>query len=292
MTFKQLQYFVSVVQEGSISAAAKKLYMSQPPLSAQIRLLEEEFGCTLLERGQRKIHLTAAGRLLYEHALTILELNRITHREMRDVSQKERETIRVGIVSSLAGTKAARWIASFSENRPQARFEISEADTYSLLKKLEAGTIHLAIVRTPFLEEGFLCRSLSSDYLSAAGLSSFFTGCHSPISLGELSRKPLLVYRRWLSFLNELFSKKGLSPDYFCISEDARTCLSLARQGLGVALVPQSALLSDTDPDMVSFLMEGCSFLSEMKLVRRPHAYLPEGAEAFWDFLYASAAGS
>ena len=64
MDIKQLLYFVTVVDEGNISSAAKKLHISQPPLSTQIRLLEEELGSILFERGARKIQLTEAGRML------------------------------------------------------------------------------------------------------------------------------------------------------------------------------------------------------------------------------------
>ena len=65
MELKQLLYFVTVVEEGTISAAAKKLFISQPPLSAQMKLLEDELGCVLFQRGQRQIQLTEAGKKLY-----------------------------------------------------------------------------------------------------------------------------------------------------------------------------------------------------------------------------------
>ena len=65
MDLKQLLYFKTVVEEGTISAAAKKLNLSQPPLSQQIKQLESELGVTLMERGARKITLNEAGRVLY-----------------------------------------------------------------------------------------------------------------------------------------------------------------------------------------------------------------------------------
>ena len=64
MDLKQLIYFNTIAEEGSISAAARRLHISQPPLSTQMRLLEEELGCVLFERGARHIHLTEARQLL------------------------------------------------------------------------------------------------------------------------------------------------------------------------------------------------------------------------------------
>ena len=76
MELKQLSYFVAVAEEGSITAAARRLYISQPPLSTQMKLLEQELGCQLFERGRSAIRLTEQGAILYRHALTLLEISR------------------------------------------------------------------------------------------------------------------------------------------------------------------------------------------------------------------------
>ena len=73
MELRQLSYFATIVNEGNISQAAKKLNISQPPLSHQMKLLESELGVTLFERGSRRIRLTPAGKTFYDRALAILE---------------------------------------------------------------------------------------------------------------------------------------------------------------------------------------------------------------------------
>ncbi|MDQ9868369.1 LysR family transcriptional regulator, partial [Acinetobacter baumannii] len=79
---RQLLYFTTIAEEGSISAAAKKLHLSQPPLSYQMKLLEEELHLPLIERSARGIALTEAGRVLYKRAQGILELSELTRKEM------------------------------------------------------------------------------------------------------------------------------------------------------------------------------------------------------------------
>ena len=74
MDLKQLEYFSAIVEEGSISAAAKHLHISQPPLSAQLHRLEEELGAPLMERGPRRCTPTEAGRVLYQRAKQLLVL--------------------------------------------------------------------------------------------------------------------------------------------------------------------------------------------------------------------------
>ena len=87
MNIRQLKYFLTIAEEEQITSAAKKLNISQPPLSQQLKLLEDEFGVKLLERGSRKIHLTDAGRLLRNKAEQILELTDATYKELRDFNK-------------------------------------------------------------------------------------------------------------------------------------------------------------------------------------------------------------
>lgn len=80
MDLKQLQYFVTAADEGSISAAARRLYVTQPPVSVQIRQLEKEMGGPLFVRGGRVLELTDAGRALYRHASLLLSLSRVVRK--------------------------------------------------------------------------------------------------------------------------------------------------------------------------------------------------------------------
>ena len=103
MDLKRLYYFVTVVNEGNISHAAKKLHMSQPPLSTQMRLLEKELSCTLFERGSRQIRLTEAGKLLYERALTMLELSNQTKKScsITEMVRVERYALASSLLSAV-----------------------------------------------------------------------------------------------------------------------------------------------------------------------------------------------
>ncbi len=82
MDFKQLEYFKAIVEEGTISAAARRLHMSQPPLSYQMKMLEEELQVQLFLRGTKRITLTEAGKVLYERAGSLLTMTDITKREV------------------------------------------------------------------------------------------------------------------------------------------------------------------------------------------------------------------
>lgn len=100
MNLKQMEYFIAIVNEGSISAAAKALHVSQPPLSAQMKLLEEELVLTLFERGSRNIILTDAGKILYERAQGILDMTGAVIQELGQMGQGLHGSLRLGMISS------------------------------------------------------------------------------------------------------------------------------------------------------------------------------------------------
>lgn len=279
MDIRQLLYFTTIAEEGSISAAAKKLHLSQPPLSYQMKLLEEELHLPLIERSARGIALTEAGRVLYKRAQGILELSELTRKEMLAMASGFTGTLHIGTVSS-SGASLLGWrIPAFHQKYPQIGFAIHEGNTFELMEMLESGLIELAIVRTPFHNDQLNCLYLSPEPMIAAGAASFFpAGMPSgqPISLELLGHAPVILYRRFEKILLSLCEQKGITPQVFCIADDARTTLMWAEAGLGVAVVPQSAYRIMPHHNMVY------GELSEEGLHTRIAAVCKKGCSLSW----------
>lgn len=279
MDIRQLLYFTTIAEEGSISAAAKKLHLSQPPLSYQMKLLEEELHLPLIERSARGIALTEAGRVLYKRAQGILELSELTRKEMLAMASGFTGTLHIGTVSS-SGASLLGWrIPAFHQKYPQIGFAIHEGNTFELMEMLESGLIELAIVRTPFHNDQLNCLYLSPEPMIAAGAASFFpAGMPSgqPISLELLGHAPVILYRRFEKILLSLCEQKGITPQVFCIADDARTTLMWAEAGLGVAVVPQSAYRIMPHHNMVY------GELSEEDLHTRIAAVCKKGCSLIW----------
>ena len=103
MNLKQLEYFTAIAEAGSITGAAAQLHIAQPPLSHQLRALEEELGVQLVQRGPRRCTLTEAGRHLYERARQILELTETTRGELCTLAGESGPELRIGMISSSGG---------------------------------------------------------------------------------------------------------------------------------------------------------------------------------------------
>ena len=110
MEIKQLEYFRAIVDAGTISGAARNLHMTQPPLSYQIKMLEEELGVKLFVRGAKNITLTEAGKALYIRAGSLLTMADITKREV--IKANEAATIHIGLAPSTVSMMAKQFKAS------------------------------------------------------------------------------------------------------------------------------------------------------------------------------------
>ena len=286
MDLKRLYYFVTVVNEGNISHAAKKLHMSQPPLSTQMRLLEKELSCTLFERGSRQIRLTEAGKLLYERALTMLELSNQTKKELLNYRNGTSGTIRLGVISSVSCTLLNLWIKHFHHRYPEIQFELFEGNTYQLLEQLKANIIELAIVRTPFHSAPFECTFLQDEPMLAVGHKIYFDALpEHEIFLAQIYQKPLILYRRWEAIILELFQQQDLHPHIFCKNDDARTTAYWADAGLGIGIIPASALKMIQNPDTICKEIRDEQLHSKISVIHNKNGYLSPIVTEFLSFI-------
>lgn len=248
MDIRQLKYFLTIAEEGSITAAAKKLSMAQPPLSQQLKQLEEELGVKLMERGARNIQLTDAGIILQNRAKQIIALNDSAAREVRDVSTGLSGTLSIGTVSSSAATLLKERLTFFHQQYPDVTFEIHEGNTFMMIDLLNKGIVEIGIVRTPFN-----VTNLNYTYAETEPMVAVMTAAHDwdeqnvEIGIEELEGRPLIIYRRFEQLITNTCHQYNFQPTILCKNDDARTTLLWANAGLGIGILPKSAVYALTD---------------------------------------------
>lgn len=152
MDLRALHYFVVVAEELNITRAAERLNMSQPPLSAQIRGLEEELGVQLFLRGSRRLTITEAGSHLYRRARQILELSEQTQQELRSMDGLSGD-LHISLVEGRAPYLLARWIAGFRSEFPQVAVHLWNGSGDEAMERLQRGLADLALVAAPYNAE-------------------------------------------------------------------------------------------------------------------------------------------
>ena len=286
MDLKQIQYFVTVVEQGSINQAAQKLGMTQPPVSKQMQLLEAELGCPLFRRSTHPLELTQEGKILYERGQSLLSMARGMVQAVADCRSTQGGTLRLGLVSSVSELAAREWLAPFSRDHPGVAFELYEANTYQLLERLRSRQFDLALVRTPFLSRPFRCQVLPPRPMLAIWHPGSFQPARGAgvIRLEALSRYPLVLYRRWEKIVEEAFQRRGLVPQVRFWGDSARTSLVLAQAGTGVALAPESMETAARDWGLEACPVEEPALYSGIALVQNESGCDTAAGRAFWDY--------
>ena len=230
MDIKQLKYFEAIAEEGHITKAAKRLFMTQPSLSQQLKILENELGVTLVERSSRGIRLTDAGHLLQERAGQILALLRTTTVELRELHAGYKGTLAIGTIASAGGALLPGFIRTFHQNYPGVRFQFWEGDTYRILDLLNNGVIEVGVARPVFKLEDYNWLDLPAEPMMAAMAGESPAACTaSVIPIQKLAGKPLLLHRSNVAMVTDCCRKSGFEPDILCVGDDVRSLLSLAR---------------------------------------------------------------
>ena len=149
MELRHLRYFIAVAEELHFRRAAERLHMSQPPLSQQIRQLEEEVGAQLLTRNQRKVELTAAGAAFLVRAREILDAVEDAARQARRVQRGEVGRLAVGFVGSAMYSFVPELLRGFREQAPDIALRLHELGTTEQLRQLDDGRLDVGFLRTP-----------------------------------------------------------------------------------------------------------------------------------------------
>lgn len=237
MELRQLEYFCAIADTGSVSEAARRLHMSQPPLSYQMHQLEQELKVPLLVRNRRGVELTEAGKLLYSRAADLLHYVSSTRQEV--TAAGSRRVLRLGITSSTVGTLMP-YLSRFSARYPEVRFQVQDGSTFTLFHALLEGMIDVSVVRTPLKLEEVEHQLLPPEPMMAVSAPEMQVEQEGALSLKALEARPLILYRRYEQLILSAFRAHGLHPDVFCLCDDARDAMLWAQAGLATAIFPAS----------------------------------------------------
>jgi LysR family hydrogen peroxide-inducible transcriptional activator len=168
MEMHQLKYFLAVAETGSFSRAAERCYVSQPSLSQQIIKLEQEVGQPLFDRAGRRVMLTQAGKMLVEHARTILMTVENATKQLKSAGEDVSVRLSVGVIPTIGPYILPKVIGNFLKSRPNIDLVIQEDYTQRLITALCEGEIDIAIMALPINNDQLAVETLGTDALLLA----------------------------------------------------------------------------------------------------------------------------
>lgn len=285
MDLRTLSYFVTVAEELNITKAAEKLCMSQPPLSSQIKALEQELNTILFIRGKRHLQLTDSGRLLYRRAKELLSLADKASSEIISMSQGMAGTISLGLVEGSAPNIASAWIEQFISQHPQVRFRIMDGNSDDLINKLRSGIISLAVITAPcdnsLLNSFPVGKEKMTAFMSKDNPLASISG--DTIDFCLLKEQPLIVPTRTavIEMIYKWFKVIGSEPRIVCEMDNYLDVAALAGRNIGISIFPKTSYV--LNPGIVAKEIVNPERYIEYLFVWLKGRPLPRVEEAFID---------
>lgn len=243
MELRHLRYFVAVAEELHFGRAARRLGISQPPLSQQIKALEVEIGARLFERTKHKVAMTSVGETMLPEAYRMLEqADRLLTVGLRG-RPAPRSMLRIGCVLSVLFDVLPPILDRLRTECPDLAVTLEDCDAQYALNAVQQGRYDLGIVRTGAVEPPLKALALMRDHYIAALPPRHPLARLQSIPLASLAGQPLIAYARQLSpepydAIIAACVKAGFSPDIAYHGRSAQACLGYVACKLGVALVP------------------------------------------------------
>jgi DNA-binding transcriptional LysR family regulator len=242
----QLRCFIAVGEELHFGRAAERLHMTQPPLSRQIRLLEHQVGTPLLDRTNRVVRFTPAGRAFFPEAARILRLANEAAASARRVAKGERGTLAIGFTAAFGYGLLPDLVRRLHDRAPNVALTLKEMVTSEQLEALDGGQLDVGLMRPHPPHGGVETVVLGREALMLAIPATEAKLWPRRPTLSCLDGKAYIAYSPYeASYFHELvqrlLDRAAINPQFVHYVPQIHTMLALVDAGVGVALTPETA---------------------------------------------------
>jgi len=245
MELRHLRYFIGVAEEENVSRAALKLHVSQPALSRQIRDLEEELGFLLLERSAKSVRLTAAGRIFFEEARSVMKRVELAVSTARTAATGEKLEVHVGYAPSLTVQILPNALRAFQKEVPGARVMLHDLSTEEMLTQLRNGTLQVALMVRPTrsMLSGLIFEELARYPMCLAIPPGHPLAKLRTVSVEQTAKQPLVGYSRreypeYHEAIETIFAGCKTKPRVTEEHDSVTSLIAAVESGRGLALAP------------------------------------------------------
>lgn len=250
MNFQQLTTFCTVLSEGSMTAAAEKLYLTQPAVSQQIRNLEDELSVELLVRGSRQAKATAQGQILYDYAKRIIALNQQAQVAIQTIGEEIQGVLRIGTLNSLGLYIISPVVGLFLKHNSKLKIKLNYEDGETLIEQFNNDQLDVIILPDAQLEYGQELngadkRLLLKDEMWLVG-SSKDPHLPSDISLKDIVKRPIVrlsqKFPRFQNTLAQQFEDQDTDVTPVFETTNVGTIKRVIESGLGWGFLPAHSI--------------------------------------------------
>lgn len=250
MNLYQLQSFVTVISEGSMTGAADKLYLTQPAISQQIRNLEEDLGTELLVRGVRQIRPTLQGEVLYDYAKKILQMSAAAEVAVRAMGAKLQGSIKVGTLNSVGVQLMSPIVGRLLKHNPKLNLVIEYDKGEDLIREFKKGALDVVILPDVGIEFGMDLGEAERKFLFREEMWLVGTGKDTDMpkqmTLADIKNNPLISFRgeypHFQALLDKALKASGVDVVPTFESGNVGTLKRVVESGLGWGFLPSLSI--------------------------------------------------
>ena len=279
MTFRHLKIFIAVAQAGSMSAAARELYIAQPTVSQVIAEIENEYGIRLFERLSRRLYITREGRQLLDYARHITALFEEMERDLHYASRNR--TLRVGATITVGSCILPALVARFEAENPSDTVEVLVDNTRVIEEKILSSELDFGLVEGDVTEPDLLSRPVLRDELVLICAEGHPFCGRTRITMADLEGEPFVLREPGSGTRNSvdaILQTVGRKAAPLVESISTASLVSCAASGQGIAILPRSQVRQALAEGRLRELeIDGPTFSQQYFLVYHWNKYLTDG---------------
>lgn len=300
MVFRNHEYFVAIVEAGSLTKAAEQLYISQPSLSQYLKRLEASLGVELFDRSTSPLRLTYTGERYYQYVLQLMKLDENVRKEFQDIKNQVSGRLRLGVALWRGACLLPDVFPFFHQQYPDIHIELLEGRSVQLESALMNDKIDLAVMNLPrTLDYGKLtCEIICEERILIAAPTNHpcvqnllnnceFLGSHPIATLELLKHVPLILTKPGQNLTHEVMHALGkahINPDILLETGNLTTAINLVAKGIACAFVPEEGAKVCQHPGFVTyFAVDSSDLVWDLAAVYRKDAYLTHLSQLFID---------
>jgi DNA-binding transcriptional LysR family regulator len=297
MDYDQLASFLEVAKLQSFSLAAEKLFRTQPAISAQIRLLEQECGEKLFDRGGKKVALTPAGEILHRYATQMLNLHKEALQSIAELNKTPRGKLYIGANEATCLYVLPKTFAKFKQQYPLVQISIYRNFSHKILQKVHEGAVDLGIVTLPQNAENMEIIPVFRDEVQVVVPKDHVLAKKRSVTVEEFSHYPLILPKTGHTrvMLDRMLRDYRNNIQISMELASVETIKKFVGAGLGISLISRTYAQPEVAAGVLKLVpLEGQTLYRELGLIYRRDRHHSLPAKVFIEVVREStqAAGS
>ena len=289
INLNQLRVFYEAARTGSFTSAAKKLFITQPAVTAQIRTFEDQCNLKLFKKKGRSLYLSEEGNTLYEYARRIFEYEREVEDVIEEMRKLKRGTLRLGTSKAYARYFMPFLISSFHEAFPQIKVHLDEGSSLDILRSLLDLKNEVAVIARVKEDSNVTFLPFKRDQLMLILAPNHNLAKKKSVSVDELVSQPMIMKEMGSGTrkqVNDLFSRKGLTPNVLMETSNTEFIKQLVQRGEGISFLVEEAVAAEiNEKKLTTVPLAGEELFLDVSIAYLKDQHLSHPARAFVEML-------